>query len=561
MPKKKGKNKQSSKTARSARDIQTPFSDRENSTHITNSKSPSPGPSTRRRYKVSRSPTREGDFAPGASGDDLESNDATDPELENASEQEAPVEHKRASVGRWVKEVIRNETQKQSVSMTESFFTCDEPQYDRCQEFFQRLNQQIRAANDANDASDLDRGIIPERGYVDLCQTWRQEFSKAKETGSASEGWELFHKTRHLLKLFNRRHYLPQEWNISRAWAENFIGTPDHQIDVDSDIATLSTSDEEPLNQASQAVESEESSTESRLGQEDNQPTGLDALEARTTQQQRRLTSAKVLYWWPKGTGSQIFVRYGDRSTPIYRIRAGSHESYNPSRVERVLMTKTRGTAKVIGTKNGLPEEYWKYDRKHVDDLVGVGWKVEEDDENGIDALSLLRPEKGAVYPQTRTLVKWKDGTFTLEGRTFIRRITSGSSLDGDRVLYQKAQEMESTYRKKHGLDEVSDGESDDDFMEDDRTSRRTRRRARFEETSEDSDSASDDSVRPDQSHKDYRKKISRRSSHHPTPPAREKAKYRRSTMEDDRIRKLEQELRNLKMGGKGRAKRHSRAT
>lgn len=107
-------------------------------------------------------------------------------------------------------------------------------------------------------------------------------------------------------------------------------------------------------------------------------------------EQQRRLTSAKVLYWWPKGTGSQIFVRYGDRSTPIYRIRAGSHESYNPSRVERVLTTKTRGTAKFTGTKNGIPEEYWKYERKHVEDLLRVGWKVEDDDENGINPLGLL---------------------------------------------------------------------------------------------------------------------------------------------------------------------------
>jgi predicted double-glycine peptidase len=133
--------------------------------------------------------------------------------------------------------------------------------------------------------------------------------------------------------------------------------------------------------------------------------------------------------------------------------------------------------------------------------------------------------------------------------------------LDGDRVLYQKAQEMESTYRKKHGLDAVSDTESDDDFLEDERASRRSRRRTRFEEASEDSDSASDDSSPRDQSRKSHRKKISRRSSHDPNPLARGKVKYRRSTVEDDRIRKLEQELRDLKMGGKGRAKRHSRAT
>lgn len=57
-------------------------------------------------------------------------------------------------------------------------------------------------------------------------------------------------------------------------------------------------------------------------------------------------------------------------------------------------------------------------------------------DENGINPLGLHQPGKDSHYPQTRILVQWKDGAVTLEGRAFIRRITSGSSLDGDRVIY-----------------------------------------------------------------------------------------------------------------------------
>lgn len=79
-----------------------------------------------------------------------------------------------------------------------------------------------------------------------------------------------------------------------------------------------------------------------------------------------------------------------DKGKEIFRIRAGSHESYNPSRVERVLTTMTRGAAKVIGTRNGLPEEFWKYKRKDVKNFIGIGWKIELDDEQGLDPLNLL---------------------------------------------------------------------------------------------------------------------------------------------------------------------------
>lgn len=47
-----------------------------------------------------------------------------------------------------------------------------------------------------------------------------------------------------------------------------------------------------------------------------------------------------------------------------------------------------------------------------------------------------------------------------------------------------------SACREKHGLDEVGDDESDEEFIEDDLSRRKTRTRIRFEETSEESDLA-----------------------------------------------------------------------
>jgi hypothetical protein len=424
------------------------------------------------RPRFARSPTRAGDFAPNAS--DHESNDQTDSESSDGSNQNTPTEHKPDPLSTWVKDVIRIETSKESGTMVEEFFTSSNPEYKRCQHFFQRLNQHIRGANEKHHVNDIDIGTIPETGYNGIRQTWQQAGEKAIANHSQSEFWTAFNNTRDLLKHFNKRHYLPKSWNINQACAEEWVGTPNPRMEEETNSTSKSDNGQtEPIPQLSA---SEESSAESG-----DEPTGLDALEARTIKQQRQLNSAKVLYWWPKGTGSQIFVRYGSRSTPIYRIRAGSHESYNPSRVERVLTTKSRGTAKVIGTRNGLPEELWKYKRKDVEDFIGIGWKVDEDDEQGLEPLNLLLPAQGISYPQTRILVKWKDGIFTVEGRSFIRRVTSGSALDGDRVIYQKAEELEYSYRRSHGLEDVED---DDIYTESDGSNqpRWTSRRRHFRE-------------------------------------------------------------------------------
>ena len=116
---------------------------------------------------------------------------------------------------------------------------------------------------------------------------------------------------------------------------------------------------------------------------------------------------------------------------------------YDQKRVEKVLTSMTRGSQTVNLIKNDIPCQEWKFGRQHVEDIRGVGWKIEDDDEVGIDPLSFIRPVPNSVYPQTRAWVKWKDGKSTLEGRQFIRRITNGSSLQGDQVIYQKAEDLE----------------------------------------------------------------------------------------------------------------------
>lgn len=451
-----------------------------------------------------------------------------------------------------MKDVIHNETSKQSERMVEEFFMAKEPAYDKCKEFFDRLNQLIRGANEHNGVTNVDTGTIPPTSYNELCQIWQQAAKKSVEDRSPEEFWSAFNRTRDLLKRFNKRHHLPQAWNIGQEWAEEMIGTPNPRTE---DTESTSTSDDGQSTLTNQQATSERLSVSSDVDSDDDNQTGLDALESRTMKQQRRLTSAKVLYWWPKGTGSQIFVRYGDRNTPIYRVRAGSHESYSPHIVERVL-SKTRGNAKISGTKNGLPEEFWKYKRRDVENILGIGWKIEDDDEEGLNPLSLLRPAKGASYPHTRALVKWKDGVITLEGRSFIRRISTGSALDGDRMIYQKAEELESAYRERHGLEDLGD----DDYDEEDsdievshgrryrsepaRYSRsaKAKTRNRFDDSSEDSDSESDATAQNSR-YRRHRSEPSRR-------PMRLTGRAKSTTQEDDaRIKELEREIQRLKVG------------
>lgn len=433
----KSKGKKSSKQNADppdARVMQTPFTDREETAE--------------QEEKTFHDESGE-EFASDA-GDPNEQDSDTSAESENKG---PPIEDKPPPLTKWVKEVIQRETSGEKSHSMENFFQSEEPDASACRPFFDRLNQYIRAANQEHEVVDIDEGTIPPGAYDPIADTCRRKVLANKD--NPEEAWDAFHETRRLLKLINRRYRLPRTWNFHPSWCERICGQ-------DPTMHAQSDEEAEPSNDESQSVgdaEGEHDSADERSDSDDSgvesvQPTGLDSLESRAMREQRRHNGGKVLFWWPKGTGSQTFVRYGDRSAPIYRIRAGSHEMYDQKRVEKVLTTKTRGNQKVSLIKKGIPCEEWKFGRQHVEDICGIGWKIEDDDEVGIDPLSFIRPVPNSVYPQTRAWVKWKDGEFTLEGRQFIRRITNGSSLQGDQVMYQKAKDSETAYRLRHGWEE-----------------------------------------------------------------------------------------------------------
>ncbi|KAJ6093875.1 hypothetical protein N7467_002720 [Penicillium canescens] len=176
-------------------------------------------------------------------------------------------------------------------------------------------------------------------------------------------------------------------------------------------------------------------------------------------------------------------MRYGSRSTPVYRIRARLYESYNLRHVERVLTS-----------------------------------------------------------------------------RSFIRRIIVGSALDGDRVIYQKAEVLETNYRKRYRLDNIEDGddiESDDSILLASPRNRRHRSEpARYSVLRRQKIGNPFNSIK----FSDFESDVSTQSTHYAnrryrSQPARNSAlsirKGKAPVKTDDstaKIRKLEQEIRRLKM-------------
>lgn len=171
-----------------------------------------------------------------------------------------------------------------------------------------------------------------------------------------------------------------------------------------------------------------------------------------------------------------------------------------------MVLSKTRGNSKSTVPMNGINQEVWKYSRNEVLDIIGVGWKVDGDDEANRNALALFRPERYATYPHKRVLVKWKDGHITLEHRASVRRIANGNSFNGDRMIYMKAKELEDAYWG-YDVEEYwnQDSDSGDNMSSEEsrRLHRRTspgkhftksRRGVRFTESEQESDTDSETS-------------------------------------------------------------------
>lgn len=383
----------------------------------------------------------------------------------------------------WVKRVIRRETENLPDGFLDELFNWPfegkykdkpEPTGEEITAFFERLNQYIRAENQNHPGTDIEDGVIPHKAFIPIVQGYAKAFGDALAQNDQDAAWKASNATYITLKEFNKRHFLPQSWNLSPVKAFNRISTenpnpelmvpyPD-EILVEESVPSIvqpEESDETLLQRPVEDLDIENETLPSRPIDD------LDAIDTLAIEK-RGLQSGEVLYWWTVGAGSQTFIRYGEKPYQIYRIRAGSHQVYDRTTTEQVLSIR-RGNTKRIIPENGIKKEVWKWGREHVKRIVGVGFKIAEDEEHGGKSKITMNPSYAqGSYPQTRLLVEWKDGNMTLEERSFGCRILQTKN-EG---IYSFLSVMEDAYWERHGLvrsecedqsDMASEDESDSD--------------------------------------------------------------------------------------------------
>ncbi|KAL4861088.1 hypothetical protein BDV12DRAFT_204372 [Aspergillus spectabilis] len=352
----------------------------------------------------------------------------------------------RPKLNDWTKKILECFIQQHGEEIKKEFHEKN-PDFSKIESLFKTLNISITSANKAHKAP-LESNNVRGDVYRKTHNAWSARVNQKSVKGNREEEWKAYYELHKMFRLFNKENHLPEEWNIPSDIPELFFGDRPPGIEELPD-------DEDSAFSSSGESESEESDSD--------EIDGIDALEAKMRKEYSSLSHGKVLYWWPVGMGTQIFVRYGSKKNPIYRVRAGSSLPYDPRSTEQVLSV-THGNAKERITEDGMVKEVWRYSRDDIQDITGVGWKVEDDDDTNANALALIRPAKNTIYPHTRVLVKWKLGGTTLERRGFIRRIANGSTLSGDRMIYVKAKELENAY---WGYD-VEEEQSDDESSESD---------------------------------------------------------------------------------------------
>ena len=334
----------------------------------------------------------------------------------------------------WVADIIQEATTREVHEELKANFLSSSPNMAAATAFFKQLNEKICNAN-INHNTNLDDGLVPKFTYHNLFNNWMKNMERAKKLNNAETAWHVFDFTYGKLKIFNQEHTLPQEWNITDQPARDFF----------SDRVVRSVEGNE--NDQAPDMEMPDYDEDS-----DDNVTDLDDLKA-DTRQDLAFLDGEVLFWWKRGTGSQVFIRYGSELNGIYRIRTGSSETYDPDSVPCLFSTSKRGQEREFFVNSqGRQEECLKWKRDHVHGIVGVGWKLEDDDEESLEPLDLVWPEPYAKYPHTHILVQWKDKQVTLEDRSFVCHITKGSSLQGDRVIYQKALTQEICFRREEQL-------------------------------------------------------------------------------------------------------------
>jgi hypothetical protein len=370
-----------------------------------------------------------------------------DSEFEKSDEESPtppPRRHKRPKASNWTKKIIEKFVEENGEKIAQELQS-DEPDFAAIESRFDKLNAKIRSENKRHNAP-LDQNVVQRNMYQMTYNSLLNTLALDNVKDNPSEQWKAFYEMRKMFHLLNRESHLPEEWNVPQSVAERLFG------ERPPGIVEAPYEDDDAASAVTYGSSTEEES-------DTDEAEGIDALEARMRNEYSSLSRGKVLYWWSLGTGTQIFVRYGSKHKPIYRVRAGSSMPYDPRTAEQIL-SKTRGSARVTLTSGEHKIEEWKYSRDEVQDIIGVGWKVENDDDASANALSLIRPVKDATYPHTRILVKWKDQSISLERRAFVRRIAHGNSLNGDRLIYLKAKELENAYWG-YDVEGTSDEESD----------------------------------------------------------------------------------------------------
>ncbi|KAL4733840.1 hypothetical protein BDV11DRAFT_175324 [Aspergillus similis] len=326
---------------------------------------------------------------------------ALDSDFENLSDDEPPSKrekrYREPKLSDWTKAIIEAFVTEHGENI-EKELQEENPDFAKIKSLLGQLNNAITNANREHRAP-LELNIVRVDVYQQIYNAWKARVNSDHVKGNSREEWKAYYELHKMFRLINCQNHLPEEWNIPSATAEQLFGAKPSGIEELPDDAESAAS-------YSDESESEES--------ESDEVEGIDALEARMRKEYSSLSRGKVLYWWPVGMGTQIFVRYGPKSSPIYRVRAGSSLPYDPRSTEQVL-SKTRGNAKIRVQAEGTVKEVWKYTRDDVQDIIGVGWKVDDDDDTSANALAFIRPAKDIVYPHTRVLVKWKLGAVSLK--------------------------------------------------------------------------------------------------------------------------------------------------
>jgi hypothetical protein len=269
--------------------------------------------------------------------------------------------HKGPKRSKWAVALIQDFTGEVGSEVKDALQS-DPPDVTKVESLLSGLNKKIKSANYANGAH-LTDGVITANMYRYTYDGWAGKINMAHVRDNPEEGWRAYDATLKLLHHFNRENNLPIDWVFSPAATQKQFGerppsviepSPDLEMD---DSATDYESESES-----------ESESEAELD-------GIDALENRMRKLYSSLSGGKVFYWWPVGTGTQIFVRYGSKRKAIYCVRAGSSMPYSEHDTELIL-GQTRGNQKIIMTDdNGRTRETWAYTRNQVADIVGVGWK------------------------------------------------------------------------------------------------------------------------------------------------------------------------------------------